>query len=70
MKYKNSDILLVRGLRLAVIQSQLNLGNLTVLEAKELFLLPLSPGDNTTIFDDYNQLTIPEEDAEKNHDTQ
>lgn len=44
--------LMARGLRLVVIQQQLDAGNLTVEEAREILSGPLTLGDPTTIVDD------------------
>lgn len=43
---------LARDLRLAVIQGQYDQGNLTKEEAWELLSGPLTPGDDTTVYDD------------------
>jgi hypothetical protein len=52
---------IARLLRLAVVQQQYNLGNLTEEEARELLSGPLTPGDDTTIVDDSDQLVIGSE---------
>lgn len=56
--HSNSETLIARSIRLAVIQDQYEHGNITEAEAKELLTLPLTPGDNSTIFDDSDQLMI------------
>lgn len=53
-----------RSLRLAVVQQQYNLGNLTKEEARELLSGPLTPGDDTTIVDDSDQLVVGSENGE------
>jgi hypothetical protein len=45
-----------RALRLAVVQQQYNVGNLTLDEAREILSGPLTPGDESTIYDDSDQL--------------
>lgn len=45
-----------RALRLAVVQQQYNAGNLTLDEAKEILSGPLTPDDESTIYDDSDQL--------------
>lgn len=47
-----AQILIARGIRLAVVREQYNAGNLTEDEASELLRGPLMPGDEATIFDD------------------
>ena len=47
-----------RRLRIAVVQQQYDHGNLTEQEAKEVLSGPLTPGDDTTIVDDSDQLVI------------
>lgn len=59
----NGITLTARGLRLAVIQDQYNQGNLTEAEAKELLAGPLTPGDESTIIDDSDQLQVSFQDA-------
>jgi len=41
-----------RSMRLAIIQNQLDAGNLTEDEARELLAGPLEPGNEETVFDD------------------
>lgn len=53
---RNSELMLARSLRLAVVQNQYDQENLTEDEAKELLSGPLTPGDDSTIFDDSDQL--------------
>lgn len=48
--YSNSEILMARSLRLAVIQNQYDQGNLTEDDAKELLSGPLTPGDDNSVF--------------------
>ena len=43
---------MARSLRLAVIRQQYEFGNLTKKEAIKLLKGPLTPGDNSTTFDD------------------
>lgn len=53
-----SDILIARAMRLSVVQSQYDAGNLSEDEARELLSGPLSPGDESTIIDDSSQLKL------------
>jgi len=46
---------LARQLRLAVVQQQYDVGNLTEEEARGILAGPLSPGDDTSIVDDSGQ---------------
>ena len=43
---------MARAMRLAVIQNQLDVGNLTEAEARELLARPLDPDDSATVVDD------------------
>lgn len=47
-----------RALRLAVVQQQYNAGNLSLDEAKEILSGPLTPGDESTTYDDSGQLRL------------
>lgn len=58
VRYDTASREVARSLRLAVVQQQYNLGNLTKEEAHELLSGPLTPGDDTTIVDDSDQLVI------------
>jgi hypothetical protein len=51
---------MARALRIAVIQQQYDIGNITEEQARELLSGPLSPGDESTIVDDSDQLRIKE----------
>lgn len=55
---KKDAISLARSLRLAVIQSQYRVGNLTEQDARELLAGPLSPGDLSTAYDDSDCLIV------------
>lgn len=55
---QNAQSLLARSMRLAVVQNQFDQGNLTEAEARELLSGPLIPGDETTIFNDADQLIV------------
>jgi len=55
--------LVARALRLAVIQNQYDIGNLSTEEAKELLRGCLKPGDESTRIDDSDQLVIRDENA-------
>ena len=54
------EIGLARALRIAVISGQVRAGNLTVEQGRELLRGPLTPGDNSTIIDDSEQLVTDE----------
>lgn len=49
---KKDHTSMTRSLRLAVIQNQVYAGNITRDQARELLAAPLTPGDDTTFFDD------------------
>ena len=55
---ESANELMARSLRIAVIQSQYDAGNLTEDEAKELLSGPLTPGDESTVIDDSSQLKL------------
>lgn len=55
-----ANMLMARGLRIAVIQQEYNKGNLTEEEARELLDAPLTPGDNSTYYNDSDQLKVKE----------
>lgn len=61
---KKDAISMARSLRLAVIQSQYRVGNLTEQDARKLLAGPLSPDDPSTIYDDSDCLMVaPPEQA-------
>jgi len=49
---KKDDTSMARSLRLAMIQNQYDVGNLTEEQALDLLNAPLTPGDEATWFDD------------------
>ena len=57
---KHAATMNARALRTAVIQQQYNIGNLTEGEARELLAGPLTPGDDSTYYDDSDQLKVKE----------
>ncbi len=59
-KMTPEEIQLARALRLGVISQQHRVGNITEAQARELLRGPLTPGDNSTIIDDSNQLITDE----------
>ena len=58
MNYLARTMLVARGLRLSVIQQQYDDGHLTAEEARELLSGLLTPGDETTRWDDSSQLVL------------
>lgn len=56
---KRKEIWFARGLRLAVVQNQYDDENLTEEEARDLLCSPLTPGDDSTFYDDSDQLQTP-----------
>jgi len=58
LRYDITFLNIARSLRLAVVQQQYNLGNLTEEEAREILSSPLTPGDDATIVDDSDQLLV------------
>ena len=55
---QSEQLLIARGMRLAVIQQQYDVGNLTEAEARVLLSGPLNPDDETTRVDDSDQLVV------------
>lgn len=64
MNKKNSKILLARSLRLSTIQQLYDNELLTEGDARELLAGPLEPGDDSTIVNDSDQLTVKTEDKQ------
>ncbi len=58
---KKDDVSMARSMRLAVIQNQYAIGNLTEQEARGLLAGPLDPDDPTTVYDDSQCLTVLED---------
>lgn len=54
------NIKLARQLRLAVIQNVYDQGLLSKEQAVELLSGPLTPGDDSTIYDDSDLLSVPD----------
>lgn len=57
---------IARSLRLAVIQNQYRAGNISEVQARKLLSGPLTPGDNTTVFDDSDWLDVITENKAEN----
>lgn len=57
---KHAATMNARALRAAIIQQQFDIGNLTEGEARALLAAPLTPGDDSTFYDDSDQLRAEE----------
>jgi hypothetical protein len=55
---KKDDVSIARSLRLAIIQNQVLIGNMSEQDAKELLAGPLDPNDPTTVYDDSDCLVV------------
>lgn len=55
---KKDTVSMARSLRLAVVQNQYDIGNLTAIEARSLLAGPLSPENRTSPFDDSDCLVV------------
>ena len=63
---KKDDVSMSRSLRLAVVQGQFSMGNLVEEQALALLSGPLTPGDESTVYDDSDCLvaSLYEDDQE------